>query len=180
MSENKKNTTLVKKEEKKGMPFLSLLGIIFMVILGLLLGILLGTIAFRALTRAVVANIVPVSEPIANVQEVQPVANDNVVTSDKEVVATSGTIGSDADGSYFPEFSCSHLESCQISEVPEGYFTIGFTDNGDGCDWVLFDEGESIDYEGLDEFHTYNNLLPLTGLEGFVASQFQYVLTCHH
>jgi len=78
---NKKNTK-VEKEEKKGTPFLSILGIAFLVILGLLLGILLGTIAFRALTRAVVANIVPVSEPIANVpQEVQPVVNEGSETT---------------------------------------------------------------------------------------------------
>ena len=101
-----------------------------------------------------------------------------VVDNDKEIVKNE-TIGSNpGDDTYFPEFSCSHLESCQISEVPQGFFTIGYKNNGNGCDWKLFNEGETIDYENLDEIHTYNNLLPLTKLEGFVAAQFQYVLAC--
>jgi hypothetical protein len=108
----------------------------------------------------------------------EPVVIEEPVADVTEETKMFGSVSDPEEDTYFPELSCSHLESCTVKEVPEGYFTIGFTDNGNGCDWILFDEGESIDYTNLDEIHTYNNLLPLTKLEGFVASQFQYVLAC--
>jgi len=101
-----------------------------------------------------------------------------VPSDGEEVVEMIGSNSDPETDTYFPELSCSHLPSCTISEVPLGYFTIGFTSTEKGCDWVLFKEGESIDFDGLDEIHTYNALLPLTALDAFIRSQTPWVLSC--
>jgi hypothetical protein len=152
---------------KKNGRIVTTVAIIAVVVLCLATIVTGGVILNNYLTQAVAEE--PVTdEPVAD----EPVAD---VTEEPKMI---GSISDPDEDTYFPELSCSHLASCQITEVPKGYFTIGFADNGNGCDWVLFDEGESIDYTNLDEIHTYNNLLPLTKLEAFVASQFQYVHAC--
>ena len=79
---------------------------------------------------------------------------------------------------YYPELSCSHLPSCQVSVVPSGYFSIGFKAKDNGCNWTQYLAGEEIPYAEIDEFHTYLGTLPHTKLTGFVESQFQYVNAC--
>jgi len=164
---NQYDTYVVDEEERKAFPWGRIIGAILVIALLIWLGFMavksMNTLMARNAEAAVAAAIA----------EMQPVVTDERTTEVEKMIGSNP--GKDT---YFPELSCSHLESCQITEVPQGYFTVGFTDNGHGCDWTLFNEGESIDYENLDEIHTYNNLLPLTRLEGFVASQFTYVLAC--
>lgn len=80
---------------------------------------------------------------------------------------------------YYPELSCSHLPSCQVTEVPDGFISVTFTNlaNG-GCDWKLLQSGEDITFEGIDEFHTYHGDLPYTAVDGFVNSQKMYIHAC--
>jgi len=103
----------------------------------------------------------------------------DIPSGEEEAVAMIGSNSDPKAGTYFPSLSCSDLSSCTVSEVPEGYFTIGYTKTAEGCDWVLFNEGEVIDYKDLDEIHTYNNLLPLTALDAFVRSQTPWILSCN-
>jgi hypothetical protein len=135
--------------------------------------------AYREACASLVAEteepaVVKTEEPkVAETEE--PVEQPTVKETEVKMI---GSISDPDEKTYISALSCSDLPSCTIKEVPQGYFTIGFTNNGDGCDWVLFEEGDTISYDGLDEIHTYNALLPLTRLEGFVASQFQDIFAC--
>jgi hypothetical protein len=135
--------------------------------------------AFNQIAKFVEARDQRIIEAVLAAQPQPQVVNTETEVLFEQQVKYIGSNTSDND-TYFPELSCSHLASCTITEVPLGYFTIGYSDNGDGCDWVLFNEGDNIDYKVLDEFHTYNVRLPYTRLEGFVASQFMYVFACNN
>ncbi len=110
---------------------------------------------------AVIAEIPVTQAPVAEKASVELVISGSIMTP-----------------TYFPEYSCSHLPSCPVKIVPNGYFTIGYKKAVNGCNWFLFREGQGIDYNVIDEFHTYNGNLPYTELSGFVDSQTQYVHAC--
>lgn len=171
MAKNTKDTTVVKEKETKRFPWGRVLGAILLLAFLVWLG-------FKAVNwfdaRMARNTEMAVTKALAEMQANQP----ETVAPETEDVTMIGSVSDPDLDTYFPELSCSDLASCTMNEVPEGYFTIGFTGTAEGCDWVLFNEGETIDFTGLDEIHTYNVLLPLTRLEGFVLSQTPWVFAC--
>jgi hypothetical protein len=75
---------------------------------------------------------------------------------------------------YISDLSCGDLATCEISNVPEGHFTIGITE--DCTDQILFSEGEEINYENLVEIHTYKG--KPANMELFILDQLQYITPC--
>lgn len=89
------------------------------------------------------------------------------------------------DKTYYPEFSCSDLSSCQINFVPDGLMTIGYIRinrnmPNHNCGYAIFTSGQAINYDGLSEIHTYSGNLPdpATTLESFVESNMPFVHSC--
>lgn len=92
---------------------------------------------------------------------------------------------------YYPEFSCSDMSKCKVTTVPEGTFTVGYiptvtihymdpvTREMRDCTTIVWQEGETIEYGKVSEFHTYDRDLPMTNLELFIQSQKPFVSSCH-
>lgn len=128
-------------------------------------------------TARLVAEEPKAEEPVVEESKVEkPIAEEAEKTEETEKVVVNEEVGIPT---YYPSLSCSHLPSCQVSVVPDGYFTIGYKalETG-GCDWIEFSAGDEILYGKIDEFHTYLGSLPYTRLAGFVESQFQYINAC--
>jgi hypothetical protein len=108
-----------------------------------------------------------VEEPVADEVE-EPVADE-----------VEEPVADEPEPTYWSNYSCSDLGSCTIAVAPAGGFTIGFTREKPGtCSWKIFETGENISYQGIHEIHSYKGTLPLTSLDGFVESQFQFVDAC--
>jgi len=84
---------------------------------------------------------------------------------------------------YYEKYSCSDMSKCTLVKVPMGTFTVGFTPitiNGEkDCTTKVWSQGETIDYEGIGEIHTYDIDLPMTTLELFIESQKPFVASCN-
>ena len=113
---------------------------------------------------------------------VQPVVAQPQPVVQQQPLATVGL----QDKTYYPEFSCSDLASCQINFVPNGLMTIGFIRinrnmPNHNCGYAIFTSGQAINYDGLSEIHTYSGNLPdpATTLESFVESNMQFVHACN-
>ncbi|PKN02994.1 hypothetical protein CVU76_03135 [Candidatus Dojkabacteria bacterium HGW-Dojkabacteria-1] len=111
--------------------------------------------------------------------ETEEVETEIVVEEDAEEVETEESLDIQSN-TYFPEYSCSDLNTCPMRLVPEDIFIVAYPH---GCEtFKVFFPGEILDFNGYAEIHAYAMSIttgPRFNMNLWVPSQFQDVHACY-